>query len=27
LHRGAADRSRALDGHARPATDGHVRAN
>ena len=26
LHRGAADRSRALDGHARPATDGHVRA-
>ena len=26
LHRGAADRSRALDGHARPAADGHVRA-
>ncbi len=26
LHRGAADRSRALDGHAHPAADGHVRA-
>src|SRR5262245_58532172 len=26
LHRGAADRSRAFDSHARAATDGHVRA-
>jgi len=26
LHRGAVDRSRALDGHAYPAADGHVRA-
>ena len=26
LHRGAVDRSRALDSHAHPSADGHVRA-